>query len=145
MDQKFLFRSRFVHVFEQARENFEAGSGDVAKLTLVKFVNRVIEGFENFEALGSDMGDDDAAVVGLALASDEAALFHAVEEAGDVGIARDHSIADAAAGKAAGFGTAEDAKDIILSAGEAGVFEELVGLLDERVSGFDDKDKGAVG
>lgn len=134
-----------MNIFEQTRESFETGSRDMPKLTFVEIMDGMIEGLEKLEALGSDAGDDDTAVVGLALASDEATLFHAVEEAGDIGVVRDHSFADAAARKTVGFSAAEDAEDIVLSAGKAGVFEKLIGLLNESVGGFDDTDERAVG
>jgi hypothetical protein len=89
------------------------------ELTLVKLANRLIETFQKSETRGSDSGFDDAAVVGLAGARDEAALLHAVEKAGHVRVVGNHAFADAAAGEACRFGATENAEDVVLGAGEA--------------------------
>jgi hypothetical protein len=91
----------------------------VTELAFVELSNRVVESFQEFETLTGNARLDDTAVVGLAGADDEAALFHAVEEARHVWIMRNHAIADAAAREASGFGATENAQDIVLRAGEA--------------------------
>jgi hypothetical protein len=116
----------------------------VVKLTLVKLANRLIETFQKHEARGGDAGFDDAAVIGLARAGDEAALFHAVEEAGHIGVVRDHAFANGAAREAFGFGAAKNAENIVLRAGEAMGFEELLGLNTEGIGGLMESDEDAV-
>jgi hypothetical protein len=110
----------------------------VAELLFVQVVDRGIELFENVEPGGSDAGLDDAAVFGLALASDKGALFHTVEQAGHIGIAGDHAVADTLAGKAVGAGATKNAKDVVLGAGEAVSLDEEVGVLGEAVGGAKD-------
>src|SRR5580698_4293940 len=107
----------------------------MAELALVKLANRLIETFQKSEARGSDAGFDDATVVGLACARDEAALFHAVEETGHVRVVGDHAFAYAAAGEAGGFGAAKNAEDVVLRAGEAMRLEELLAFEAEVVGG----------
>ena len=80
-----------------------------------------------------DAGFDDAAVVGLAGAGDEGPLLHAVEKARHVGVMRNHAFADGAAREAVWFGAAEDAKDVVLRAGEAVWLEKLLGFEAEGV------------
>jgi len=91
----------------------------------------------------SDAGFDDAAVIGLAGARDEAALFHAVEETGHVRVVGNHAFADAAAGEACGFGSAEDAEYVVLGAGEAVRLEELFGFQAKVVGSFLEGDEDA--
>jgi len=86
----------------------------------------------------------DAAVVGLAFAGDEAALFHAVEKAGHVRVVRNHAITDATARQAFGLGAAKNAKDVVLRAGQAGGFQELLRLLGEGIGGPQQSDKNPV-
>ena len=107
----------------------------------MKLANRLIETLQKSETRGGDAGFDDAAVIGLAGARDEAALFHAVEETGHVGVMGDHAFADAAASEAGGFGAAENAEDVVLGAGEAMRLEELLTFEAEVVCGFLEGDK----
>ena len=116
----------------------------MVELALVKLANRLIEIFQKSETRGGDAGFDDAAVIGLARAGDEAALFHAVEEAGHVRVVRNHAFADAAAGEAFGLGATKNAKDIVLRAGEAVRLEELLGFEAEGVGGLLEGDEDAV-
>ena len=116
----------------------------MAELALVKLANRLIETFEKSKARGGDAGFDDAAVTGLAGAGDEAALFHAVEEAGHIRVVRNHAVADAAAGEAFGHGAAKNAEDVVLSAGEAMGLEELLSFEAEGIGGFLEGDEDAV-
>jgi len=80
----------------------------------------------------------------LARATDEAALFHAIEEAGHVRVVRNHPVADNAAGETIGLGAAKDAEHIILRAGEAVGLEELFSFEAEGVGGFLERDEDAV-
>jgi hypothetical protein len=116
----------------------------VVELTLVKLANRLIETFQKNEARGGDAGFDDAAVIGLARAGDEAALFHAVKEAGHVGVVRDHTFADGAARETIRLGSAENAEDIVLRAGQAMGFDELLGLKAKEIGGLQEGDEDAV-
>src|SRR4029077_13918296 len=103
---------------------------------LVQIMDRLVEGFQEAEGLRRDARLYDAAVVGLSLAGDEAALFHAVKEARHVWIVRNHTVSDGAAGQTLRLGPAKNTQDIILRAGKPGGFQELFGLLGEGVSGL---------
>ena len=116
----------------------------MVELALVKLANRLIETFEKSKARRSDAGFDDAAVIGLARAGDEAALLHAVEEAGHIRVVRNHAVADDAAGEAIGLGAAKNAEDVVLRAGEAMGLEELLGLEAEGIGSFLEGDEEAV-
>jgi hypothetical protein len=116
----------------------------VPELAFVKLANRLIETFQERETRGGDASLDDAAVSGLASAGDEAAFFHAVEEASHVGVVRNHAFPDAAAGEAKGLSAAKNAENIVLSAGEAMRLEKLDGLETEGVGGFLEGNKEAI-
>ncbi|HXX13480.1 MAG TPA: hypothetical protein VEJ47_01125 [Candidatus Eremiobacteraceae bacterium] len=113
----------------------------MAELFSVQFEHRSIQSFQELEAVGGDAGYDDPAVLGLALAGNQLVAFHAIKEAGDIGVMRDHALTDTAAGQAIGLGAAKNAEDVVLGGGKAGSFEELLGSLGERVSGFEDGDE----
>jgi len=113
------------------------------ELALVKFMNWPVESFQQAETLRRDPRFDDAAVVGLALADDEGALLHAVEKTSHVRVVRNHVITDAAAGQAVRLGATENAKNIVLRAGEPSGFEELLGVLGEGIGGLQKGDEGA--
>ena len=116
----------------------------MAELALVKLANRLIETFKKSEARRGDAGFDDAAVNGLASAGDEAALLHAVEEAGHIRVVRNHALTDAAAGEAIGLCAAKNAEDVVLCAGKAMGLEELLGFEAEGIGGFLEGDEDAV-
>jgi len=116
----------------------------MAELALVKLANRLIETFEKGKARGGDAGFDDAAVIGLAGAGDEAALLHAVEETGHIRVVRNHAVADAGASEAFGLGAAKNAEDVVLRASKAMGFEELFRFEAQGIGGFLEGNKDAV-
>ena len=87
---------------------------------------------------------DDAAIILLAFTANQAAFFHAIEQAGHIRVMANHAVADGAACQAAGLGASEDAQDIILRAGQAGGFDELFGLLAEGVGGSQQGEEEAL-
>jgi len=107
----------------------------------VKIVHRLVERFQQAESLRRNARFYDAAVVGLPFSGNEAALFHAVEQAGYVRVVRNHAVTDAAAGQAGGLGAAKNTEDIVLSAGKAGGFDELLGVLAEGVGSLQKGDE----
>jgi hypothetical protein len=82
-----------------------------------------------------DLSVDDAAIVPGARALDEAAAFQAIEQARNVGIVRDHALADFAARQALCPSPAQDAQRVVLRAGESELFELGFDLRLERVGG----------
>src|ERR1700739_623635 len=116
----------------------------MAELAAMTVVNGRYEFFEQPQPFRSDASFDDAAVVLLALAGDPAVFFHAIEEAGHIGIAGNHALGDPAAGKAFGFGTAKDAEDVVLSGSETGGFDDNLGLLREGVGEPEDGDEEVI-
>jgi hypothetical protein len=139
-----LLKFARANFLEQPAENFQPGCGHVPELALVQLVDRLVKGFQESKGLRCYARLYDAAVVGLAFAGDEAALFHAVEKAGHVRVMRNHAIADAPARQAFGLGAAKDAKDVVLRAGKAGGFQELFRFLGESVGGLQQSDKNPV-
>ncbi len=85
-----------------------------------------------------------AAIVGLALPGDQAALFHAVEEARHVRVVGDHAVADGTASQAFRFGAAKNAKDVVLRARKPRRFQKLFRFLFERVGGLQQRHENAV-
>ena len=65
----------------------------------VLVLQRSIEPPEQFEALGPDLGEDDASIFGRPLPADQAGGFQAVEKAGDPRHLRDETIGDLEARK----------------------------------------------
>jgi hypothetical protein len=110
----------------------------------MKLANRLIETLQKCEARRGDAGFDDAAVIGLASAGEEAAPFHAVEEAGHVRVVGDHAFADGAASEAFGLRAAQNAQDIVLRAGEAVGFQELLGFDAEGIGGLLERNEDGV-
>jgi hypothetical protein len=139
-----LVRFASANLLQQLGESFQARSGHVAELAFVKLANRLIETFQERETRGCDAGFDDTAVGGLASAGDETAFFHAVEEASHVGVVRNHTFTDAAAGEAKGLSAAKNAENVVLSAREAMRLEKLDGLEAEGVGGFLEGNKEAI-
>lgn len=109
---------------QQLAQGFQAVCAEVAEDADRAFMNGTVELGEEFQPWFGDAADDDAAVLFGTLARDEAAGVEAVEEAGDVGIAGDHALADFGAGEAVGAGATEDAEDVVLGGGETGGFED---------------------
>ncbi|MDQ1411163.1 MAG: hypothetical protein QOJ41_2898 [Acidobacteriaceae bacterium] len=89
------------------------------------------------------MSFDYATVVALALAGDKVALFHAVEQAGNVWVVRDHALSDFPAGQSGATSAAQNAQHIELSAGKTAGFEYLCGLSAEGVSDLHEGDEQA--
>ncbi len=114
------------------------------ELVLVKMVNWPVEGFEQPESLRGDACFHDTAIVGLAHPGDQAALFHAIEEARHVRVVGDHAVPDATAGQTCGLGPAKDAKDVVLRARKARCFQELFCLLAESVGRLQEPYEDAV-
>jgi len=116
----------------------------VTELPFMQIMDRLIELLQLFQAFRGDTGLDYAAIVFLALTRDPAVLFHAVEQASHIGIARNHTFSDATAENAVRLGSAEDAQDVILRAGEACGLEEALGLLGQGVGGSKERDEELV-
>jgi hypothetical protein len=130
--------------FQQIRKNLQARNRHVPELALVKIVNRLIEGFKKVECLRRDARLYDAAVVSLAFAGNQAALFHAVKQARHVRVVRNHAVSDATAGQSFGLGPAENAKDIVLSTRKPRGFQEPFCFLAEAVGGLQERHENAV-
>jgi len=131
------------YFFQSAGQRFQARCTKAAKLPLMDFLHRPVKLAKNLKAIGGDASLDDAAVIALAFADNHAALFHAVEETCHVRVVGDHAITDAFAGEAGGLGSAKDAKDIVLGAGQSVFLHELFGLLSEAFGGFEQSDKNS--
>jgi hypothetical protein len=116
----------------------------VPELLLVKLADRLIEIFQKSEASWADARLHNAAVIRLAGARYQAAFFHPIEQAGHVRVVGNHPFADAAAGEALRLGTAENAEDVVLRAGEAVGLKKLLGLKAEGVGGSEKRNEEAV-
>src|SRR6266481_2687755 len=116
----------------------------MAELALVELANGPVKTFQEIEARRGDAGFDDAAIVGMARAGDETALFHAVEQARHVRIVGDHAIPNAAASEAGGLSAAKDAEDIVLRSGKTMRLEKLLGLQAEEIGGFQEGHKEEI-
>jgi hypothetical protein len=142
-----MFRCWWKDFFQSSGQSLQAGGGDFVKLFAMQVFHRSVKAFQDVQTGGGDASFHHAAVVLLADASDEAALFHAVEQASHVGIVRNHAVANAFAGQTMGLGAAKNAEDIVLGASQGVFFHKLFGLLAEAIRGNEkgDKDPGFEG
>jgi hypothetical protein len=131
-------------LFQQLNEILHALGGHMPELPLVQFAHGLIQGLEKLEALRSNVGFDDTAIIFLAFAANEAAFFHAIEQAGHVRVMADHAVTDGAAGEPRRLGAAEDAQNIVLGAGQAEGLNELFGLLAQGVGGPEQSEEEAL-
>ena len=113
------------------------------KLPFVQGVHRAIQSFQKLEALRGYISLDHATVSALALPGDEIAFFHAVQKAGNVGVARDHALADFTTGQSSAASAAKDSQYIVLGRGQAGGFDYLLGLSAEGVRDLHEGDEQA--
>src|ERR1700687_2875653 len=129
---------------QQDAESFQARSRHVPELALVKIVNRLVERFQQAEGLRGDARLDHAAVVGLALPGDQAALLQAVKETRHVRVVGNHALSDAPAGQAVGLGPAKNAKDVVLGARKTCGFQKLLRFLADAIGGFQEGHEDSV-
>ena len=114
-----LFFGRGADELEQADELVDFRSGKVAEELLRNAVDDGVHLSEEVEAGLGDVGDDDAAIAGVAALADELEALESIEQAGDVGLGGDHAVADGGAGQAVGLSSSEDAQDVVLRSGDA--------------------------
>ncbi len=109
--------------------------GHVAELAAMELAHRLVKPLENPDAPFGNSGANDAAIRSKAFPSNKAARFQAVEDAGDVGIARDHTVANLPAGAPLRFRAAEDAHDVVLGRGQVAGLEELLNAAEREIGG----------
>lgn len=138
--------------FEEVDEGAEVGFSEVAEQLGGELGDGLVHFSEEGEAGGRYRCEDHAAVLLVALLADELEGLEASEEAGDVGIGCDHTVANDGAGKAVGVSAAEDAEDVVLGAGDVpaacaalhGALEAVGGAGDVEESFFGGAAKGAL-
>jgi len=81
---------------------------------LGKFFDWVVDLLQQFEATPVDPCEDDAAIASVAGTFDPTSLFHSVEKAGDIGIVRNHTLADFATTETFRPGAAQNSKYVVL-------------------------------
>ena len=84
-----------------------------------------------------------AAVVSAVVAGDEAAVFEAVDEAGDIGAVHDEGVAEGGLGEAVGM-TAEEVEDVELAGAEVPAGEEGVAGVPDDVGGAQEGEQGGI-
>jgi len=132
------------HFGEKIHQRFQTRGSHVRELAFVKFANGGIHFFEQFEPLVGDSRFHNAPVFLLPLACDQFAIFHAVEQAGHVGIAGDHPFADGVAWQAIRARAAQDAQDVVLGRGQPVGLHQLIGLGGQGISGFQEGDEDLI-
>ena len=116
----------------------------MAELAGMTVVYGLIELLEQPQTFRSDARFDDTPVVLLALSGDPAVFFHAIEQAGHIGVAGNHALGDPTAGKAIGFGAPQDAQDVVLRGRKTARFDDDLGLLREGVGELEDGDEEVI-
>lgn len=117
---------------QQPRELVKLLRPEMAELATVEGADRLIELREQVKAPRCNVHKDFAAVGVLAASTDEVALFKAVEQTGNIGIAGDHPRGNLAAQKAV-RGAAQNAEYVVLIRGKVVFFEELCRAAGEQV------------
>src|ERR1700688_929374 len=117
--------------------------GGCLEIPPVQGAHRSIKRFQKLETLWCYISLDHATIVALAFASDEVALFHAVQQARNVRVARDHALADFAAGQSGAASAAKYAQYIVLGRSQAGGFDYLFGLSSQGVSDLHERNEQA--
>jgi hypothetical protein len=128
---------------QQTRQFTEFPGTEMTKLAAMKVANRLIEMSKKVEPLGCNVNENLAPVGMPAAAADEAALFEAVEEAGNVRLAGDHSRGNFAAEEAIGS-AAKNAEHVVLIRGQVVFFQELGRAAGEQVGGSGELDKNGL-
>ncbi len=108
---------------QKLREGPEPFPPQVAQLFAVDLLNRLIQPIHESEALRGDPSQYHAPVSAFAGAGNQAALFHAVEEPGHVGIAGNHAAGNLSAGEPLRCAS-KDAQDVVLSKREILALED---------------------
>src|SRR5579872_2410831 len=104
----------------------------MAELSLVHVGHWPIEFPQELQSLRGDARENHAAVFGFAAPRDQRALFEAVEQAGDVGVAGDHTLGNLAARQT--FGRAsQDAENVVLDRGHVAGPEDLLDVAGEQL------------
>src|SRR5579863_8086360 len=128
---------------QQIRELAKLFRRELAPLAAVQFAHGLVEFRQQAQAFRGDTRLDHAAVLRFARASDQAAGFHTVEQAGDVRIARDQPASDLATSQSAFSSAAQDAQNIVLRSGKAKGLEQGFGAARKGVGGAHQADKDA--
>lgn len=126
---------------QQKRQLPELFRGKAVQLPSMQFLHRLIEVLKNPESVRSDARLHNASVLFFPPARDQATRFHAVQQARDIGIARDEPAADLAAGKGALARAPQDAQDVVLRHGKATRLEQRVDSAGEGIGGPQQADK----
>jgi hypothetical protein len=99
---------------QQLAQRSEPVFPEMAQQLAVYLLNRFIQAIHQLEALGRDARQYHTPVAAVSGPRKQAALFHAVEEPGDVGIPCDHAAGNLSAGKPLRR-PSQDAQDVVLS------------------------------
>ncbi len=101
----------------------------------MELIDGCIEFRDRAQALFRDSHGDHAPVVLVSIPLDETAFFQAIEEAGNVWIACNHSLADRSASEALPTRASENAKHVVLSAREGVLSKQRIQGLHQGVCG----------
>lgn len=98
---------------QQARQRTESFGSEVAEQLPMRLAHRLVQPGEDVQPFLRDLDNDDTAVLAVAAARNEPALFQPVEQPRDIRIVRNHTIGDLPAGEPLGS-PAKDSQNIIL-------------------------------
>src|SRR5450631_4759536 len=121
------------HQFQQFNQLLQLFLSDVAKHLAALLFDWVVHFAEKLEPSSRYLSVNDAAIVFGARALDEATILQAIEQTRNVGIVRDHALADLAAGQTFGLGAAKDTQRVVLCSGESEIFEPRLNLRLQRI------------
>ena len=112
---------------EEVNQLREAAWTKVAELPLVALFDGFIQLGKNSQAFRSDLRRDDSPVRTRAGAYDQAAPLEPVQQAGDVRVVSEHPLRRFVAAETLGSGAAQNAQNVVLSAGQAEGLDDLFG------------------
>lgn len=108
----------------------------------MQLLDGFVERGEERKSGGGDAHGDNAAVCSLARAGREFAFFQTVEQTGNVGVAGNHPVADLGTRQAGRLGATQDAEYVILRRGDTVRFQQVEDLVEMKLGGLLDLDKG---
>ena len=118
---------------EKVNQLREAARPQVAELPPVAFLDGFIQPGEDTQSLRRDLRRDDPPVRTRAGSNDQTAPLEPVQQAGDVRIVSEHALPRLVAAEALGSGAAQNAQDVVLSAGKAERLDHLFGAARQSV------------
>jgi len=124
---------RIASGIEKINQLREAARPQVAELALVALFDGFIQSGEDLQACRSNLCRNHSPVQTRAGSNDQAPSLEPIQQAGDVRIVSEHALRGLVAAQAVAPGAAQNAQNVVLSAGQAEGFDDLLGAARQGV------------